>query len=497
MQALATFHRPLNVQDQLAALQQQMLQIQNLMIGLQRGGMGEADARVAAQAAASQIEMMHAQNNPASASGAVQDTDEVMAGLLNEVEGGAEAYPSPGPASAINLGHVPGQINEQIVVSPAVQAFISPSKCNPARGGATTELRGLGSPPALPSTVPLPNANVDMEPNFPWQTELASASISHDVSGPSSPSLPLKPFAAPGLTPARLLQRFDAIPPHLAANRPQMTTQTSDPCVSNVLPIMSALNPVSSMQMPGALVPSMATTQMMPSAGLGNPNLLASNMFLLDGNTLQQLLQVAGAAFHGGAGGMGLYSQLPGLTNQGPHLGGGAMHTGGPSSLSMLVASQGRKTVDGEKVIPTLRSLRTINGLWSWLNKPPLGETGLSIIDREFRYRENGLLEADKIWRTGVDKNTKKRFSEVKKAYLVIIGKQQELNESGRRPPGGSWSAAEAAAHLDKEREENKLTLSSWVKRQCALNAKPRKRSESEEINEVDHVESANGAGEV
>ena len=121
----------------------------------------------------------------------------------------------------------------------------------------------------------------------------------------------------------------------------------------------------------------------------------------------------------------------------------------------------------------------------------------MSIIDREFRYRENGLLEADKNWRTGVDKNTKKRFSEVKKAYLVIIGKQQELNESGHRPPGGSWSAAEAAAHVDREREENKLTLSSWGKRQCALNAKPRKRSESEEINEVDHVESANGAGEV
>ena len=366
MQALATFHRPLNVQDQLAALQQQMLQIQNLMIGLQRGGMGEADARVAAQAAAAQIEMMHAQNNPASASGAVQDTDEVMAGLLNEVEGGVGvggAYPSPGPASTINLG----QINEQIALSPAVQAFISPSKCDPARGGTTTELRGLGSPPALPSTEPLPNANVDMEPNFSWQTELASASISHDVPGPSSPSLP---FAAPGLTPARLLQRFDAIPPHFAANRPQMTTQTSDPSVSNVLPIMSALNPVSSMQMPGALVPSMATTQMMPSAGVGNPNLPASNMFVLDGNTLQQLLQIAGAAFHGGAGGMGLYSQLPGLTNQGPHLGGGAMHAGGPSSLPMLLASQGRKTVDGEKVIPTLRSLRTISGLWSWLNKP-------------------------------------------------------------------------------------------------------------------------------
>jgi hypothetical protein len=136
---------------------------------------------------------------------------------------------------------------------------------------------------------------------------------------------------------------------------------------------------------------------------------------------------------------------------------------------------------DSEKLIPDFSKFASIKHVMQWLHQPPLGEEGLSIIQREWRFQEAGLDMPDIGWRKD-NANARRRICDLKRVYEKVQAVKQE-NNSRRRIAGGALTDFDVAEMLDAERQAADLKVASWIKRQAHIVAQRRpKQAESEEV---------------
>jgi hypothetical protein len=143
------------------------------------------------------------------------------------------------------------------------------------------------------------------------------------------------------------------------------------------------------------------------------------------------------------------------------------------------------------RAMPTFSCFNSVVQFVKWMHKPPPGHTGLSVIEREFTYRDHGLVNPDIAWRSApeVRKSARKRFYEFKKVYDWI---QEFKTEYGARGlPGGGLTDMAAAEKLDQERVESKLKFSTWANRLCKSNTTKRVKAADVEAQGSD----ADGSG--
>ena len=167
---------------------------------------------------------------------------------------------------------------------------------------------------------------------------------------------------------------------------------------------------------------------------------------------------------------------------------------GGPSTSAIAQQQTGDIAPQHARVLPMLSAHSSVKAVIRFLKDPPLGETGLSIIDREWQWREAGLQAQDISWRKG-HKDAKKRIFEYKRIYEKVLAVKQELNSGMMRMAGGGATDLEAAEFIDRvERNAGKpdeMPVATYIKRQIALAAraakaaKAAKASGSEEVEET------------
>lgn len=457
------------------------------MLALKNTGMDDESALLEAKQQAEDMRLLQAQNNHV---GVIREVDEVMGEILGEVEGPNDV-PSAVPASPATLASDPEHAMQGVLsLSPHLQPLISPSKRQravTAAAAAAPSLRRVieHQGPLSPTMLPAPTLGLAPQGLHPAQQAVLQKNAAHLAPRPSA--LPAQ---------AALLRRFDTVPLDLVSHRPQTSASASKAINgtghmisfdgsqwsgAGVTQVQVAPQPVGTGMLAGfqgLTLPAPAAPSLMPAGATGG----ADGLITMPLAALQQLLAIS-------AGG-GSQSVAIGQHFSSGNKTSGSGGSGGGSGGGMNVLfqnSSGSRVVEGERILPQLSKWHSIKDLVEWLHKPPLGQSGPTIAQREWEWKQHGWKGPDISWRQDGNKSTRKRFSEYKKVYDKVQAVKEQMNRT-RRFVGGIMSDIDVAEKLDQER--GSMEVCTWVKRLCQVTAQPKAKKVvvEEEVDEIEQV---------
>ena len=391
------FHRPATIEDQIAAMQQQMGQLEKLMLALKNTGMDEASALLEAQQRAEDMRRLQAEDNPTSVLKDLKGVGEEMGDILGELEAPTE-IPLAAPFGAATVGSAcagggdPEQAMQGVLsLSSHLQPLISPSKGLRNAGASSlrraTEHQGPLSPTVLPALA--------MGLTTPQALSLAQAALLSSPQPNTSQAAP-PPSALPGQ--AALLQRFDTVPLNLASHRPQTSVSIATEGTGRMIPYEAlqwsgadapqfqvAPQPAAAMlaRLQGFRLPtppSLLSTPAPPSSMLAGATGAADGLITMPIASLQQLLAIS-------AGGGGNSISIGQHFSSGNNTSGSGGSGGGMNAL--LRNPSGANVVEGERALPQLSKWHSIKDLVEWLHKPHLVQSGYTIAEG---------MGVEKIW---------------------------------------------------------------------------------------------------